>query len=288
MHAYILGVPDSYRGRDLEADLTRYQIRYSVVDAPDGSLWSDEQLERVYSRRAARIVAHRQLSRGEVACVIGHQLMMRAFVAEGSTWALFLEDDARIVQDLEPLVEGLAGLPAAPIVVQLDMRVPPDNPPREAVSHEEGHIVRRHRAAYGTCGYLMNRRAALVALAAYHHRRVDSAADWPFCWAARVQFWVPDAEFVTHPVETQRSLIEEHRLRELQRARERSSVVRWSSAALRLTGLWAAWGRVNNVPFVPLYRRDLGEVLLRLSRVPGTSEDRAPTPSEPPTHGYRP
>jgi GR25 family glycosyltransferase involved in LPS biosynthesis len=265
IRAYILGVPGRYRGQQLEADLAGRGIGFEVVAGPDPATWTDGQLDRLYSRRAAQIVSRRQLAPAEVACTLGHQDMMRRFVAEGSPWALFLEDDAVIIQGLDPLQPVLDALAARPVVLDLDRRRRHVTPPTEVLPYVGGTVARMAIPDVGTAGYLMSRPAAVLALHAYRRRRVDSTADWPFCWRDRVQFWQPDTDFVHHPKGTGLSLVGDGRQRSYRESGERSGAKATAVALLRVSGVTAAAGRLSNVPFVPLFRRDrtLGLAALR-------------------------
>ena len=263
MRAYVLGIPDRYRGGPLEDDLARLGIAYEVVAAQDGSQWSAEQLESVYSRRAARIVSHRQLTPGEVACALGHRAMMARFAEQGDPWAVFLEDDARLPRPLQPVFDVLGELPDDPAVIQIEQRGEPRTRAHDVVRFEGGALWRQDAPAYGTAAYLMNRPAALLALRADRDRRVDSTADWPFRWADRVRFWGAEPGLAHHDVNPDESLILAGRTDSLLASRSRGSAERASVAALRITGALALYGRANGVPFWRLYRRDLAEARSR-------------------------
>lgn len=265
MRAYILGIPDRYRGQSLEAQLSQAGLPFEVVDAPDASAWSVEFLTTVYSRRAAQIVSHRQLSPGEVACALGHRSMMARFVETGDDWALLLEDDAVVTGTLDPITAVLGSIPDVPTVIQLDNRRPPSTGSLGAVPYQGGTLWPQVVPGVGTAAYLMNRSAALTALQAYRRRRVDSAADWPFCWPRRVRFWQPDTEFVRHPMNATESLLAAGRQQSFRATRHRGRTSNVAVGVIQIVGLAAVYGRVLNVPLIPLYRRDLREGRARLT-----------------------
>jgi hypothetical protein len=255
MRAYLLGIPDRYRGGPLEDDLTRIGIAFAVVAGADGSRWTPAELAELYSPRAAQIACGRQLAPGEVAVTLGHQRMMRAFQAAGDPWALFLEDDSRIDQPLTALLHAVDGLPDAPIVVQLDGRVSPRTD-ADVVHYPGGAIWRQPACRIGTSGYLMNRAAADVAVAAYRGRRIDSPSDWPFCWRTRVQFWQTGEVVVRHAQDESESFVQAARRASYQQARRRTGMRAAAVDLLKLAGVGAVRGRLSNLPFGLVYRRD--------------------------------
>jgi hypothetical protein len=259
VRAYILGVADRYRGRPLEGDLARLGIPHEVVLGADGSRWSEDQLAAVYSRRAAHFASRLQLSASEVACVLGHRQMMSEFVKSGAAWALFLEDDVRIDQPLQSVFEAAESIPEAPVVTQIYGQVPPRSRSLGRVEHGGADIWRQPAAAYGAAAYMMNRSAAELALRSYRRRRVDSVADWPFCWPRQIQFWQTESGFVSHPEPGVDSFLQEARLDIRLKARTQPRVPGVAGHLLKMLGVRALLGRVNNVPFRALYRRDFAE-----------------------------
>jgi glycosyl transferase, family 25 len=264
MQAYILGIPDRYRGQPLEADLSQAGIPFEVVAGVDGTRWTPDELARVYSAPAAQIASGRQLAPGEVACTLGHQRMMRSFADTGEPWALLLEDDSRIARPLAPVLDVLDALPAAPIVIQLDRRVPAHADPAAAVPYAGGTIWRQPRCRIGTSGYLMNQAAADIALAAYAGRRIDSSSDWPFCWRTRVQFWQTEDAVVRHAVDESESLVQLSRQASYAQARQHTGARAAAVAALKVAGVGALRGRVHGLPFGLVYRRDREQALAAL------------------------
>lgn len=270
MHAFILGVPGRYRGAALESQLAASGIECEFVAGPDASRWTGDDLTRVYSPRAAQIALHRQLAAGEVACALGHQSMVRSLLARGDEWGLLLEDDARIVRPLAPLVGALPGLSDEPIVVQLGSHraaVAEGNP----LVFDGGRLWRQPRRVFGSHAYLMNRRAALIAERAYRGRRVESTSDWPFSWASRVQFWRPEAD-IARPDRDVESLIQADRRAVRTTAhRSRPAVADMTIGLLQVAGVAAVYGRWQGLPLRILYRRDRAEGIRRLRRRNGPS-----------------
>ena len=262
--AFVLGLPDRYRGHGVEADLDLLGIPYEVVAGVDGRQWDPAQLRTVYSARAAHVTSRRQLAPGEIAVTVGHQRMMARFVADGAPWALILEDDARIPGPLAPVLEALARIPRAPVIVQIDSRHPLESKSLGSVGYDDGTLWRQPRGAVGTAGYLMNRDAALVALRAYRRRRVDSTADWPFCWSGRVQFWRPERPVVEVPDDKDNSNVHGGRVATYEAVRRHGTAAGAAIDLLRIAGAGALYGRLVGLPFGLVYRQDLERARTRL------------------------
>jgi hypothetical protein len=262
--AFILGLPNEYRGQALERDLDVQGIPFESVPGSDARQWSDAYLDSVYSARAAQMLLRRQLAPGEVACTLGHQEMMARFVDGGGDWGLLLEDDARIIKPLAPVFGVLEALAKGPVIVQLDARGKPLIRQLGRVEHDGGALWRQPEPAYGSAAYLINRAAATAALRSYRNRRVDSTSDWPICWAGRVQFWVPDSSFVSHPTERADSTIERARIDSRHQSSTTPKVPGLPGDVLKILGVRALYGRLHNIPFLPLYRRDLIDARTRL------------------------
>jgi hypothetical protein len=265
MHAFILGVPGRYRGAALESELAATGIGFEVVAGPDASCWTGDDITRVYSPKAAQIVRHRQLAPAEVACSLGHQSMIRTLARRGDPWGLLLEDDARLVQPLLPVLTGLSHLPDEPIVIQLGSRRPaiPSNTPLEL---EGNRLWRQPKPVFGSFAYLMNKRAALIADKAYRRRRVDSVADWPFCWSEDVQFWRTAID-IARPDSDAESLIKASRRSVLTASSQsRSAAFNAAIGLLQISGAAAIYGACHGLPIRRLYQRDRAEGILRLRR----------------------
>lgn len=265
MHAFILGVPGRYRGAALEGELAAAGLDFTVIPGPDARSWTSDDLAQEYSPRAAQIARHRQLAPAEVACALGHQAMVRALLHRGELWGLLLEDDARFTQSIDPVLECLRHLPDTPIVVQLGGHRPTSTHGPSLAGHH-CRLWRQARPVFGSYAYLMNRRAALIAERTYRSRKVDSPADWPFCWATRVEFWRPEAD-VAQPDSDAESLIKaDRRVMGSRPRRTRSVPVDATIGVLQLLGAAAVYGRFHGLPLRVLYKRDRAEGLRRFRR----------------------
>lgn len=186
--AFILTVRGCWRGDELTSQLGRLGIEFSIVEGRDGDLLSSDELEYVYSARAATFVG-RQLSAREVACAMGHQQLMRQFLLTGDEWALLLEDDVVLLDNAEQILDSISGRRTAPVVVQLQHLGTFGSGKGDASTKWNTQLLHLVTPISGAAAYLINRSAAQSALEAYSLRPIDSAADWPFNWKYRVNFY---------------------------------------------------------------------------------------------------
>ena len=105
---YIISLSRATERREMmKRQMDRLDIRYRFFEAtdsrlaaddPDFSLYSQAEFERLNPRyRNAR--GNRELSLSEIACAVSHCRVAREMLAEGSPWAVILEDDAEIQTD---------------------------------------------------------------------------------------------------------------------------------------------------------------------------------------------
>jgi glycosyl transferase family 25 len=106
---FIISLPkDKARRENLERQLQKLAMPFSVVEAVYGVSLSAEELAASYDRKKAVSLFNRELSKGEIGCALSHISIYRKMVEEDIPCALILEDDARILDDELPAT--LAGL----------------------------------------------------------------------------------------------------------------------------------------------------------------------------------
>lgn len=195
MRAYVLTVDGRPRNPDLVSGSLASGVPAEVVTGVLGSALTDGQLRERYSRRSSKFTLDRPLGRGEIGCALGHRQIMEQFASQSDDpWAIVLEDDAVLGDDLAAVGDLLTELPDSPIVLTFvpgrtgphaDRQVPGQAP----VRCNDLTAIRLADPPDLNTGYAMNRRAALIAMRRYRSRRIDSVADWPYRWARDVQFW---------------------------------------------------------------------------------------------------
>jgi hypothetical protein len=177
---YTLGVPNDYRGASLESQLNQLGMNFSWIEGLDPSAWSPIELARAFSSQTSQLLMGRDTSPGEVACVMGRQRSMQAFLQSGERWAFIFEDDLEIELNLRPSVEHLENLGTDPCVVLLESQ-------KAFESHHEtcrtidrlgGFLFKLDGSAPGPEPYLISRSAAQLTAHRYRNRLVDSVANW--------------------------------------------------------------------------------------------------------------
>jgi glycosyl transferase family 25 len=262
--AYILGLQVGFRGAQLETQLHDLGIESLRVHGVDARTWSQVDIDGVYSRRASLLLLGREMGAGEIACAIGHQKLMHAFLASGEPWAFFFEDDVEIRSDLRPIVEHLPYLGQGPRIVLLESRNPfnPLDESRQRIEWAHGFLWKRANLAHGAGAYLISREAAELAARRYRRRRVDSVADWPAGWSRDVTFWQAEPMPVTHSTHAAGQSFLSQGRDEVVRARPFQNV---TFARLLLSRLWRYSGlqmlyglAIGVPPRDSLYRGILG------------------------------
>ena len=263
---FVLGVPGRYRGTVLEQDLNARGFPAERLDAPDATLWTSDDVTRVYDSVASRIVMYREMTPPEIACAVGHRQFVRRKAEDDDEWAILLEDDTRIVGDLAELVPLLAHLSGRRAVVLLGDATFPDPEILESLSIGAITAVRLKSAPWGSWAYAMSREAARHARRREHGLRVSSTSDWPLIWSTSTEFWRCSPSVVQHPQGDAGSLLEAQRAASLRSIRERRLGRRIIVAGLRLSGALAAVARARGLPFWALWARDWRAFTRRMRR----------------------
>lgn len=198
--AYILGLRHEYRGLPLETQLKEMDISFVRVDGVDARTWNPQDVEHLYSRRGSLLLLGREMGRSEIACAIGHQRLMQAFLDSREPWAFLFEDDVEIRTNLKPIVDVLPRIGGGANIVLLESRNPfgPDDEQCSRIEWANGFLWKRNDLAHGAGAYMISREAAELAVRRYRHRRIDSVADWPAGWARDITFWQAEPLPVTH------------------------------------------------------------------------------------------
>lgn len=190
VRSYILSLSHSLRNPVLPDQLRSNGIAFETVIGRDGDSFSPDELDSLYSARAARYLG-RPLAPREVACALGHQTLMDRFLKAGGDWALMLEDDADFHPDALPWVLiHLRTLDPSPTLVQLQHFGSCVTALETPDSGCKYRIERAYLPPTGAGAYLINKAGAAVARRAYRRRRIDSVADWPFHWRFRLKFFL--------------------------------------------------------------------------------------------------
>lgn len=143
----------------ISAQLQRLQLPYTRLAAVDArALTSDQKAaldEPAFHRKHGMTPVP-----GELGCYLSHVAVMRAFLASSAEFALVLEDDVQLQDELPAVLQGLMQHPARWDVAKLSAvhRGTPQPYLEVAPGHQLAVMLSRCTAA---SAYLMNRRAAI-------------------------------------------------------------------------------------------------------------------------------
>lgn len=183
---YVLSLVDAAARRAaVSAEFARHGLDFDFVDAVDGQRMTDADLRLHYDRLLNGRNFKRSMSRGEIACALGHRAIWRRIAQGSAPVVLVCEDDLEI----SPALGGFLGSVAvrrnafAHVMVKLDSR----RGIGETVGRLAGvDLVLTRRLPAHTTGYLLGRdaAAALLARARTISRPIDM--DLKHYWEHRV------------------------------------------------------------------------------------------------------
>lgn len=165
--SYVINLKDSTDRRErVMVELSKYPfMNYELVEAVDGRKMSQEDIDRQFDCRRFLLRTGRKVLPGEVGCTLSHRECYRKLLSSGDDIALILEDDVSFFsgeKEVEELLGTLAGrMIGKPCVITLT---------RHRYYYPWGehsigdYSLCRVREAWGTCAYLINRKAAAVLL----------------------------------------------------------------------------------------------------------------------------
>ena len=165
---YVINLKDSVdRRRNVLAELSKYPfMNYELVEAVDGREMSQEDVDHLFDSKRFSWRFGRGVLPGEIGCTLSHRECYRKLLSSEEEFALILEDDVRFLVE-ENRVEDLIGT----ISTQMTGKARVITLTRHSVYYSRGehpvggkYSLCRVREAWGTCAYLVNRKAAAVLL----------------------------------------------------------------------------------------------------------------------------
>lgn len=105
----IISLPEATerRGRLLRRLQALCVDQVELINAIRGSALGNAERQAVYDEQSVRHYAGRSMTAGELGCALSHQRCYQAFLASDADWALILEDDAELPDDLMMLLDEL-------------------------------------------------------------------------------------------------------------------------------------------------------------------------------------
>jgi glycosyl transferase family 25 len=210
MKIYILGVPEKYRGKNLESRLTNFGLEFLLVEGIDGASLNEDASNLLINQSLAQAQYGRKLTNGEACCTIGHAKIAKKFLESNEDWALVLEDDVILDENfnlaLDQIEKELHTI-SLNSIIQLSGYDFVDKYPLKRIANSS--LVRLVTGGYTTSAYILGRNAAETILKHSDLQTTFSLADWPFHWRWMMHFY--KAKDLSLVVTYSNSLLEEER-----------------------------------------------------------------------------
>ncbi|WP_170770666.1 glycosyltransferase family 25 protein [Ruegeria lacuscaerulensis] len=198
IRTFILSLPkDVERRRFCERELTQHGLHHEFCDAISGDQMAEADLRCVYDADMNRVKFKRPLSRGEVACTLGHRKIWQTIAESNQCVSLVLEDDATFIVDPQPFLNALEDCPECFEDVMIKLDGVPGNNLQVLTSFADQHLVLSDRLPPRTTGYVLGRRAAqrLLKPEAPISRPID--IDLKFYWEHNVPILTLRKQMIT-------------------------------------------------------------------------------------------
>lgn len=176
---YVISLPGATARRAwMSAHLASRGIHpWSFVDGVDGRALGEAEVRERYDDQKGCLRAGRSFTRGEIGCALSHVKTCRLVAEAAQPWSLVLEDDARLAEDVQELLE-----PAAAWLSVDEPRVLLLSPLTAFLRRPAIPLAGRYRRvavhrAWNAHGYALNRAAAAL-IAAENHPVHLMADDW--------------------------------------------------------------------------------------------------------------
>ncbi|WP_148245153.1 glycosyltransferase family 25 protein [Enterobacter asburiae] len=159
MRIFVISLKRSYeRRKSIEERLTSLGLEYEIFTAIDGRLLSDSELI-LFTKKT-----NYAIEPGEIGCSLSHVSIYAKMVAENTSSALILEDDAILFDDLPTVLHSLAATidntPCVTLLTPIDKYI--GNPADTISSKYKTHRFIEGTGAYG---YVVNLPAAIKLVA---------------------------------------------------------------------------------------------------------------------------
>jgi glycosyl transferase family 25 len=97
---------DTERREQISRQLESLGIPYTIFGAVYGKALTPEEMQAHYDKARAISTSH-DMTPSEIGCALSHIFIYKKMVAEGIPYALILEDDAKLSEDLPGILSGL-------------------------------------------------------------------------------------------------------------------------------------------------------------------------------------
>ncbi|WP_304246924.1 glycosyltransferase family 25 protein [Parabacteroides gordonii] len=165
---YVINLKNAVdRRQNVLGELSKHPfMNYELVEAVDGREMSQEDVDHLFDCKRFSLRFGREVFPGEIGCTLSHRECYRKLLSSEEEVALILEDDVRFLAEenrVEELIRTIsAQMTGIPRVITLTRHHLYYSWGERPVVGE--YSLCRVREAWGTCAYLVNRKAAAVLL----------------------------------------------------------------------------------------------------------------------------
>lgn len=173
---------DTAKKQHMQKLCATFNLQAEFIEAVDGTLLSDKEIDAVYSKKHAIEIVGRALTKGEIGCALSHKLIYQKIIDENIQTALILEDDVDFDKGLLDCLNKIDAFPKKWELLLLGHYCAHS---REIATDFNiwykkrllNHIIRRPcERGYGTHGYCLNNRGARKL--AKHTSIISLPIDW--------------------------------------------------------------------------------------------------------------
>ncbi len=109
---FIINMPkDKERRSAMQERLDNLEMEGHFIEAVNGREMSDEQIEAVYDSAKRKRYFGRDMTKGEVGCLLSHRKIYEKMVSENIDSAIILEDDVIFEEDFKKALSGIINSP---------------------------------------------------------------------------------------------------------------------------------------------------------------------------------
>ncbi|WP_146027230.1 glycosyltransferase family 25 protein [Bowmanella denitrificans] len=88
----------------------KFNIQFDRIPAIDGQYLSEQELQQHYDVSLNSKKYHKRMNRGEIACFLSHRQAWQRVISEGLDFALILEDDFILEDDLHKITQAISAM----------------------------------------------------------------------------------------------------------------------------------------------------------------------------------
>ncbi len=161
MRIFVINLQSSAeRRKDIQSQLEKLGLPFEFFNAVDGKTLTEEDLS-AYDGRKRRLFFGKDLSRGEIGCLLSHRAIYRKVVAENIPAALILEDDTILSPDLPDVLAALSACAGEWDMIRFLSREKNYRQARHLRPLDAAHtLARPYGTPGGAYGYIVTPRAA--------------------------------------------------------------------------------------------------------------------------------